>query len=78
MVKCNTRENHMSAEEILRTEIIVNQALIDILIAKQVITEEELVSSIQKIKLDQQKLLNDSNKIVSIKQKINSMLGRKT
>jgi hypothetical protein len=68
----------MSAEEILRTEIIVNQALIDILIAKQVITEEELVSSIQKIKLDQQKLLNDSNKIVSIKQKINSMLGRKT
>jgi len=68
----------MSAEEVLRTEIIVNQALIDILIAKQVITEEELVSSIRKIKLDQQKLLNDSNKIVSIKQKINSTRGRKT
>ena len=78
MAKCNTRENHMSAEEVLRTEIIVNQALIDILIAKQVITEEELVSSIRKIKLDQQKLLNDSNKIVSIKQKINSTRGRKT
>jgi len=78
MAKCNTRENHISAEEILRTEIIVNQALIDILIAKQVISEEELVSSIQKIKLDQQKLLNDSNKIVSIMQKINSTLGRKT
>jgi hypothetical protein len=78
MAKYNTRENHISAEEILRTEIIVNQALIDILIAKQVITEEELVSSIQKIKLDQQKLLNDSNKIVSITQKINSTLGRKT
>jgi len=78
MAKCNTRENHISAEEILRTEIIVNQALIDILIAKQVISEEELVSSIQKIKMDQQKLLNDSNKIVSIMQKINSTLGRKT
>ncbi len=78
MAKCNTRENHMSAEEILGTEIIINQALIDILIAKQVITEEELMGSIQKIKLDQQKLLNDSNKIVSIKQKINSTLGRKT
>lgn len=78
MAKCNTRENYMSAEEILRTEIIVNQALIDLLIAKQVINEEELVSSIQKIKLDQQKLLNNSNKIVSIKQKINSTLGRKT
>lgn len=77
MAKCNTRENHMSAEEALRTEIIVNQALIDILIAKQVITEEELVSSIRKIKLDQQKMLNDSNKIVSIKQKINSTRGRK-
>ena len=78
MAKCNARENHISAEEILRTEIIVNQALIDILIAKQVISEEELVSSIQKIKMDQQKLLNDSNKIVSIMQKINSTLGRKT
>ena len=36
-------------------------------IAKQVITEEELVSSIQKIRLDQQKLLNNSNKILPIK-----------
>ena len=78
MAECTTRKNHISAEEILRTEIIVNQALIDILIAKQVISEEELVSSIQKIKMDQQKLLNDSNKIVSIMQKINSTLGRKT
>jgi hypothetical protein len=45
-----------SAEEILRTEIIVNQALIDILIAKQIISEEELVNSIGKIRLEQ--LLN--------------------
>jgi hypothetical protein len=67
MVERTTRKNQISADEILRTEIIINQALIDILIAKQVITEEELVNSIQNIKLDQQKLLNDSNKIVSLK-----------
>ena len=67
MVECTTRKNQISVEEILRTEIVINQALIDILIAKQVITEEELVNSIQNIKLDQQKLLNDSSKIVSLK-----------
>ena len=67
MAKCTTRKKHTPAEEILRTEIIINQALIDLLIAKQVITEEELVSSIQKIRLDQQKLLNNSNKILPIK-----------
>ena len=60
-------ENVMSAQDVLRTEIIVNQALIDILIAKQVITEEELVKSIQNIKRNQQKLLNESCKIVSLK-----------
>jgi hypothetical protein len=49
MAECTTRKNHISAEEILRTEITVNQALIDILIAKHVITEEELVNSIQNI-----------------------------
>jgi hypothetical protein len=62
-----TTENVMSAQDVLTTEIIVNQALIDILIAKQIITEEELVKSIQNIKQDQQKLLNESNKIVSLK-----------
>ena len=67
MAKSNTRKKHIPAEEILKTEITINQALIDLLIAKQVITEEELVSSIQKIKLDQQKLLNNSNKILPIK-----------
>jgi len=56
-----------SAEEILRTEIIVNQALIDILITKQIISEEELVHSIRKIKLEQEKIINRSSKIVSLK-----------
>jgi hypothetical protein len=57
----------IAAKEILRTEIIVNQALIDILIAKQIISEEELVDSIQNIQQEQKKLLNVPNKIVSLK-----------
>lgn len=59
-------ENVVSAHDVLRTEILVNQALIDVLIAKNVITEEELVKSIQNIKRDQEKLLKKS-KIVSLK-----------
>ena len=59
-------ENILSAQDVLRTEILVNQALIDILIAKKIITEEELVESIKNIKRDQEKLLNGS-KIVSLK-----------
>jgi hypothetical protein len=40
----------ISAEEALRTEIILNQALIDILIAKKLISEDELINGIRKIK----------------------------
>ena len=40
----------ISAEEALRTEIILNQALIDILIAKGFISEGELIRGIRKIK----------------------------
>jgi hypothetical protein len=61
------QQKAISAEEILRTEIIVNQALIDILITKQIISEEELVHSIQKIQLEQKKIINRSSKIVSLK-----------
>ncbi|KPK23756.1 MAG: hypothetical protein AMJ61_15165 [Desulfobacterales bacterium SG8_35_2] len=68
-MKKGTTEKVMSTQDVLRTEIIVNQALIDILIAKQVITEEELVKSIQKIKRNQQKLQNGANKIVPLKRK---------
>lgn len=62
-----TNQNALSAEEVLRTEILVNQALIDILIAKQIISEEELVNSIRNIRYEQEKLLNESSKIVSLK-----------
>jgi hypothetical protein len=67
MAERTARKNAITAEEVLKTEIILNQALIDILIAKQVITAEELVSSIDNIKRDQQKLRNGCHKIVSLK-----------
>ena len=57
----------ISAEEVLKTEILVNQALIDILLAKQIITEEELIASIQNIKQEQKRLLTDRKKIVPLK-----------
>ena len=46
----------MSAQDVLKTEIIINQALIDVLISKGLITEEELLKSIQKIKRESSKL----------------------
>ena len=61
------QQTSISAEEVLKTEIIVNQALIDILITKQVISEEELMDSLQKIRQEQEKMFNDLNKIVPIK-----------
>lgn len=57
----------ITAQDALKTEIIVNQALIDILIAKQVITEDELVKSIENIRREQERLLNESAKIVALK-----------
>ena len=67
MAERSTQQTHFSAEEILQTEIIVNQALIDILIAKQIISEEELIAGIRKIKREQEKMLNVSNKIITLK-----------
>ena len=64
-MKKDTAKNVKSIPDILMTEIIINQALIDILISKQVITEEELVKSIQDVKKNQLKLLKELNKIVS-------------
>ena len=64
-MKKDTAKNFKSTQDILMTEIIINQALIDILIAKQLITEEELVKSIQEVKKNQLKLLSELKKIVS-------------
>ena len=47
-------ETNFSAEEILRTEIVIYRALIDILITKQIISEAELVNSIGKMRFEQE------------------------
>ena len=47
-------ETNFSAEEILRTEIVIYRALIDILITKQIISELELVNSIGKMRFEQE------------------------
>jgi hypothetical protein len=64
-----TTENITSSQDVLMTEIIVNQALIDILIDKQLITEEELLKSIQKIKKEQQELQNNLKKVIPLKRR---------
>ena len=46
----------ISAQDVLKTEIIINQALIDVLIAKRLFTEEELLKSIQNIKRELSKI----------------------
>jgi predicted transcriptional regulator len=51
--------NVMTAEEVLKTEIILNQALIDLLIRKEIITVEELVHGIKEIKNEQEASKND-------------------
>jgi hypothetical protein len=49
----------ISAEEALRTEIILNQALIDILLTKQIISEDELITGIKKIKREREVMANE-------------------
>ena len=56
------QQTPLSAEEVLRTEIIVNQALIDVLISKQIISEEELVNCIRRIRMEQIEMRNGSEK----------------
>jgi hypothetical protein len=46
----------ISAEDALRTEIILNQAVIDVLIAKGIFSENELINSIRKIKKEHEVL----------------------
>ena len=59
----------VSAKDVLQTEIIVNQALIDLLIGKQVISEKELLNSIRKIKMEQETMRHDESKIVPLQRK---------
>ena len=59
MAELISKPTVISAEEALRTEIILNQALIDILVAKEIISEDELISGIRKIKREREILAND-------------------
>jgi hypothetical protein len=44
----------ISAEEALRTEIILNQAIIDILITKGILSENEILKSMRKVKRERE------------------------
>ena len=59
MAELITNPTVITAEDALRTEIILNQALIDILIAKEIISEDELITGIKKIKRERETLAND-------------------
>jgi len=59
MAELLTNPTVISAEDALRTEIILNQVLIDILIGKKIISEDELISGIKKIKSERETLAND-------------------
>jgi len=56
MAKKTKPKKIISAQDVLKTEMIVNQALIDVLLAKRLITEEELLKSIQNIKQESSKI----------------------
>jgi len=59
MAELITNPTVITAEDALRTEIILNQVLIDILIAKEIISEDELITGIKKIKRERETLAND-------------------
>lgn len=56
MAKETKSQKIISAQDVLKTEMIINQALIDVLLAKRLITEEELLKSIQNIKMESAKI----------------------
>ena len=43
----------VSVEKAIKMEMIINQALIDILIAKEIFTEDELVDKIKELRAEQ-------------------------
>lgn len=61
MAENNNKPKMISTEEMLRTEILINQALIDILIAKEIISEREILYAIGKIRSEQHKVMNEFN-----------------
>ena len=62
-------QSYISVEKALQLEIIIHQALLDILITKGIISEEELVTSMQKIRREQEQIIRPSGNIVTLKDK---------
>lgn len=60
----NLKDKVIASEEKLNIGSIINQALIDILISKKIISEEELVNYIGKIKLQQEIFFDGTKKTV--------------
>lgn len=57
MGKIIQQEKKILIEEAIKTEIVISQALINILISKQIISEEELIKSIGEIRYEQQTIM---------------------
>lgn len=55
----------ISTEEALRIEIMVNQALVEILIAKQIVSEGELIAALRKITRRQEIFPEGANTVAS-------------
>jgi hypothetical protein len=60
----NLQEKFIATEEKLNIGSIINQALIDILITMKIISEEELVNYIGKIKRQQEIIIDGTNSTV--------------
>jgi hypothetical protein len=58
----NLQDKVIATEEKINIGSIINQALIDILITKKIISEEELVNYIGKIKLQQEFFFDGTKK----------------
>ena len=65
MAKQINPQTIISTEEALRIEILVNQALVDILIAKQIVSEGELIAALRKITRQQEMFLGSASTAVS-------------
>ena len=64
MAESITPHNIITAEEVLKTEMVLNQALIDILIKKEIITVEEIVQGIREIKKEQEALSDNWDSLI--------------
>lgn len=57
MVKKTEKKDVISIEDALKTNILVTQALLDLLVSKNIITQEELLAKIREIKMSKEAAL---------------------